>query len=73
MVADCCICTTTKNSISVYTADFNNIICYKAVASFYKFKGCFTFTNTGVARKKNTNTVYFYKYTMEGFMRSKDI
>ena len=73
MVADKGVCTPAKYGVTVYTADFNDIVCNKTVTSFYKFKGRFRFTNTGMSCKENAYTVNFNKYTMKGFCRRECI
>ena len=71
MVADNTISTATKNYVSIYTTDFDNIICNKTMTSFYKLKSSFALTNSGMTAQQNTNTVNLNKNTMQGLMRCK--
>ena len=71
MVADNCIGTTAKNDITVYTTDFDNIICYKTMSAFYKLKGSFALSYSGMTGNENTYTINFNKNAMNCFLRRK--
>ena len=73
MVADEFVCTLTKNRISIYTSDVDNIISNKTMTTFNELQSGLAFTYTAFTRKKNSDTIYFNKNTMEGFSWCENI
>ncbi|SID74970.1 Uncharacterised protein [Mycobacteroides abscessus subsp. abscessus] len=48
----------TDKIIFIFLADFHAVVSNKAVASFHKLKGRFTFTDAALARNEHANSVY---------------